>query len=147
MIKEVKTSDLGMNVVAVWDRLLWDLTELEIVRANAIEKLFQEALQEEVGENWRAYDRDHGDRHIYLDMEQVSGHDWVGSTTRRKDGGERHEFRPPSISGWLICDSLDENTLMRVSEGAELQRFERVCRWCRMTTHTQLPTCTSCDRI
>ena len=36
MIKEVKMSDLGMNVVAVWDRLLWDLTELEIVRANEI---------------------------------------------------------------------------------------------------------------
>jgi hypothetical protein len=110
------------------------------------EKFIQSLLDLPTEEEYpEAYNRDHEDfrpngrlGHIYnADIIQVSGHEWVSSETRHKDGTIRNEYYQGEIASRAESVSFDD-------ESIELASNEAVCQWCHLTT-LALTKCVNCE--
>ena len=89
-----------------------------------------------------AYNRDHDEMvagklsHVYnCDLIQPSGHDWVSSETRAKDGTVRREFVEPVVE---MADRFDDRDL-------EILPLERICNYCNLAFSMYAKTCTVCE--
>ena len=69
-------------------------------------------------------------------VDMPSGHDWIGSLVKLKDGSIRQEFLDPVVS---MEDRVFEQNL-------EVMNKEVICTSCHLVCWAQLP-CPNCDQV
>jgi hypothetical protein len=119
-------SEIGMNI--------YSLKEL-------IQQFAKDMGMEE--EYAKAFDRDHDENvagklsHVYnVDLIQTSGHDWVASETRQRNGSIRKEFVDPIVD---LTDRAEVEVIPMLKDETE-------CSWCHLIMHISSSVCPNCDK-
>lgn len=72
-------------------------------------------------------------------QEEISGHEWISSTTRKADGSIREEFTEPTA---FLVDRFFE-----LKDGElDIQPHMTICAGCHLEVHQEI-TCPNCELV